>query len=173
MALLGAASAAVLMALPTRSVLVLSIASVSALVLSWAALRMMWTEVLQSRREHAAERAAQASTYQRLFSERAKEHAVFTTAMTDSLAAAQQQVHEYAGALEQERRLRSGAEASLETTTGKLVQAHKRNAELEAQVVRLQAEVEAAADDALASWEATRMDEAAKVADAVSKSHTA
>ena len=54
--LLGVASALVVAALPTRSVLWLSLASVSALVLSWAALRMMWTEVLQSRRENAADR---------------------------------------------------------------------------------------------------------------------
>ncbi len=172
-ALLGVASALVLLTLPTQSPLLLSIASVGAIVLSWAALRMMWTEVLQSRREHAAERVAQATTYKRLFSERAEEHASFTSAMTDNLAAAQHQVHEYAGALEQERRLRAQTEVTLEATTKELVAEHKHNSELESRVVRLQAEVEAAADDALASWEATRMEEAAKVADAVSKSHTA
>jgi hypothetical protein len=171
--LLAAATALVVLALPTQSAVWLSSAAVAAIVLSWAALRMMWTEVLQTRREHARERAAQAATYKRLFSERAEEHASFTTHMTDNLASAQQQVHELAGRVQQEQVLRAEAESSLESTTGKLVAAHKRVIDLEGQVVRLQAEAEAAADDALASWEAARIDEAARVETAVSSSHTA
>jgi hypothetical protein len=56
--LLSGATAVVLAALPAQSTLWLSIASVAALVLGWVALRIMWTEVLQSRRENAADRAA-------------------------------------------------------------------------------------------------------------------
>lgn len=171
--LLAVATALVVLALPTQSPLLLSLASVGAIVLSWAALRMMWTEVLQTRREHARDRAAQASTYKTLFAERAAEHASFTTAMTDNLADAQKQIHELSGSLALEQQLRTRAEVSLESTSAKLVDAHKRVNDLESQVVRLQAEVEAAADDALASWEATRIEEAARVEDAVSKSHSA
>ena len=171
--LLAVASVLVLLALPTQSPLLLSLASVGALVLSWAALRMMWTEVLQSRREHAVERAAQASTYKRMFSERAEEHASFTTSMTDNLAAAQQQVHELSGELGVERDLRVKAESALAESAQKLVAAHKRTVDLEGQVVRLQAEAEAAADDALASWDAARIEESARVEDAVKNSHTA
>lgn len=170
--LLAVASVLVVLALPTQDPLWLSLASVGAIVLSWAALRMMWTEVLQTRRDHARERAAQASTYKTLFAERAAEHASFTTAMTDNLAGAQQQIHELSGSLAQEQQLRVRAEVSLETTNSKLVDAHKRVNDLESQVVRLQAEVEAAADDALASWEATRIEEASRVESAVSQSHT-
>ena len=170
-ALLAAATGLVVIALPTQSPLLLRLASVGAIVLSWAALRMMWTEVLQTRRDHARERAAQATTYKTLFAERAAEHATFTTALTDNLAAAQQQIHELSGGLAQEQALRARAEVSLEATNGKLVEAHKKVNDLESQVVRLQAEVEAAADDALASWEATRIEEAARVESAVSASH--
>lgn len=170
-ALLAVATGLVVLALPTQSPLLLSLASVAAIVLSWAALRMMWTEVLQTRREHARERAAQASAYQVLFAERAAEHASFTTAMTDNLASAQRQLHELTGRLAQEQQIRARREVSLEATNIKLVEAHKRVNDLESQVVRLQAEVEAAADDALASWEATRLEEAARVASAVSQSH--
>ena len=60
----------------------------TAIVLSWAALRIMWTEVLQSRRENAADRAAAATAYRDLFSVRAAEHAEFTDAMTERLAEA-------------------------------------------------------------------------------------
>src|SRR5690242_6767260 len=82
-ALLGVATLAVLLALPTQSAAVLSVAAVSAVVLGWAALRIVWTEVLQSRRENATDRAAAANAYRSLFSERAAEHAEFTTAMTE------------------------------------------------------------------------------------------
>ena len=57
-------------------------------LLAWAALRIMWTEVLQTRREHQRDRAEQAATYKSLFAERAADHAEFTTAMTERLAAA-------------------------------------------------------------------------------------
>ncbi len=86
--LLGGATVLVLLSLPTRSPLWMGLASVSALVLSWAALRMMWSEVAQSRRENAADRAAAALAYRDLFVTRAAEHAEFTTAMTERLAQA-------------------------------------------------------------------------------------
>ena len=70
-ALLATATVVVLVSLTTRSVLWLSIGAVLALALSWAALRMMWTEVLQSRRENAADRAAAAAAYVDLFTVRA------------------------------------------------------------------------------------------------------
>ena len=58
--LLTVATLAVLAALPTQSPVLLSISAVAALVLGWAALRIVWTEVLQSRRDHAADRASTA-----------------------------------------------------------------------------------------------------------------
>jgi hypothetical protein len=67
---------------------------VTALVLGWAALRIVWTEVLQSRREHSVDRAATADAYRSLFSERAAEHAEFTTAMTERLSESTMSVHE-------------------------------------------------------------------------------
>src|SRR5690348_12223171 len=76
--LLGIATVAVLVALPTQSPVLLSISAVLAIVLGWAAARMMWTEVLQSRREQATDRAAAASAYKSLFAQRAAEHAEFT-----------------------------------------------------------------------------------------------
>jgi len=86
--LLSLATLAVLGSLPTQSPLWLSLASTSAIVLSWAALRITWTEVLQSRRENSADRAAAATAYRELFSVRAAEHAEFTEAMTERLAEA-------------------------------------------------------------------------------------
>jgi hypothetical protein len=99
--LLAVATVAVLAALPTQSPALLSTAAVTALVLGWASLRIVWTEVLQSRREIASDRAATATAYKSLFSERAAEHAEFTTAMTERLAEANQTLHEYEAALAQ------------------------------------------------------------------------
>ena len=100
--LLGLATALVAVALPTRSVLWLSLASVGAIVLAWVALRMMWTEVLQSRRENAADRSAAAAAYRTLYSARVAEHAEFTTAMTERLAEAHLSRRELEGQVAQQ-----------------------------------------------------------------------
>ena len=70
-ALLSAATAAVVLALPTQSAGWLSFSSVLALACGFAASRIIYSELLQSRREAATDRAAQAQTYRSMFSERA------------------------------------------------------------------------------------------------------
>lgn len=147
--LLGIATVLVLLALPTRSAPITSIASVASMALAWAALRMMWTEVLQSRRENATDRAAAASAYRSLFSQRAAEHAEFTTAMTERLAESQMTMRELEGALAGEQRRAAAAEHRLTDTSQRLDGAQERVAALEAEVARRQQE-EA---DALATWE--------------------
>ena len=112
--LLATASLAVLASLPAQSPLWLSLASVAALALSWGALRIMWTEVLQSRRENAADRAAAAAAYRTLFTVRAAEHAEFTTAMTERLAEAHLSQRELEGLLTQYETRAQRAEARLD-----------------------------------------------------------
>lgn len=145
--LLSVATALVLVALPTQSPVLLSVGAVAALVLAWAALRMMWTEVLQSRRESAADRAAAASAYKSLFSLRAAEHAEFTTAMTERLAESHQSVHELQGELVQAQRQAAKAQREAEQAEAKAVAAEQA-----LEHIRAQREAEEA--DALASWEA-------------------
>jgi hypothetical protein len=135
--LLGLATVGVLAALPTRSALWLGISSVAAIVLAWAALRMMWTEVLQSRRVNAADRAAAASAYRSLFSVRAAEHAEFTTAMTERLAEAHLSQRELEGQVAQ--------------TETQLVESRSRIVALEQEL----AVREADDVDSLAVWEAS------------------
>jgi hypothetical protein len=84
--LLSGATVVVLVLLPTQSPLWLSLAAVTALALSWVSVRIMWTEVLQSRRENLAERGAAEDAYLHLIGVRAAEHAGVTTAMTERLA---------------------------------------------------------------------------------------
>jgi hypothetical protein len=152
--LLSVATVGVLAALPTQSPVLLSASSVLALVLGWASLRIMWTEVLQSRRENAADRAAAASAYKSLFSLRAAEHAEFTTAMTERLAESHLSVHELQGALVQAQRQAADALVRAESAEQTLDDARRRVVELEQSIEVLHAEREAEEADALASWEA-------------------
>ena len=143
------ATIAVIAALPTRSVTWLSAATVVALVLAWAALRMMWTEVLQSRRENAADRAATAAAYEDLFSQRAVEHAEFTSAMTERLASSQTTMRELEGALVAQQRRAATAEVRLADSNRRLDEARSQVSQLEGELTERQAELA----DALASWE--------------------
>jgi hypothetical protein len=145
--LLSVATVGVLAALPTQSPVLLSTSSVGALVLGWASLRIVWTEVLQSRRENAADRAAAASAYKSLFSLRAAEHAEFTTAMTERLAESNLSVRELQGELVQ-------AQLNLAQSERSLADSRDRVVELERSIEVLHAERAAEEADALASWEA-------------------
>jgi hypothetical protein len=153
-ALLSAANAGVLAALPTQSPVLLSVSAVTALVLAWAAVRIMWTEVLQSRREHATDRAATASAYRSLFSERAAEHAEFTTAMTERLAESNLSVRELQGELVQAQRQAAEALVRAESSEQTLEQARDRVGQLERSIEMLRSERAAEEADALATWEA-------------------
>jgi hypothetical protein len=145
--LLGVATLGVLVALPTQSPAFLSASSVGALAFGWAALRIMWTEVLQSRRENAADRAAAASAYKSLFSLRAAEHAEFTTAMTERLAESNLSVRELQGELVQ-------AQRHLASSQRRLAEASSRAESAEKSLEQIRAERAAEEADALASWEA-------------------
>ncbi len=133
--LLGLATVLVLVALPTQSPAWLSVAAVVALGCGWAAARIVYTEVVQSRRDAAADRAGQAQAYRSMYAERASEHAEFTTVMTDRLTRRDREVADLTTAVEQATRRAADAEA--------------RAAELVERV----AELEAERADELAVWE--------------------
>jgi hypothetical protein len=152
--LLSAATLGVLLALPTQSPVLLSVSAVGAILLGWAALRMTWTEVLQSRRENAADRAAAANAYRSLFSVRAAEHAEFTTAMTERLAESNLSMHQLQGELVQARRQAADATVRADNAEDSLERARERVRELEESLDALRVEREAEEADALASWEA-------------------
>ena len=138
--LLAAATVAVLAALPTQSPALLSAAALTALALGWASLRIVWTEVLQSRREHATDRAATATAYKSLFSERAAEHAEFTTAMTERLAESNQTMLEYQAAMVLAQRQNAAALVRAEAAESAQAAALVRVAELERSIEMLRAE---------------------------------
>ncbi|MCW2754414.1 MAG: hypothetical protein JWQ32_1825 [Marmoricola sp.] len=174
--LLAVASLAVLATLPTQSPALLSAGAVTAVLLGWAALRICWTEVLQSRRENATDRAATASAYRSLFSERAAEHAEFTTAMTERLAESNLSMRELQGALVQSREEASVMTARAEASQSLHAAALVRVAELERSIELMRAE--RAAEDFVAGdiepgsvEDLVSFDE--KIADAASGKHSA
>ena len=138
--LLAVAVVAVLCSLPTQSALWIGIASVMALGLASGALRLMWTEVLQSRRENAADRAAAATAYRNLFATRAAEHAEFTTAMTERLAQAHLSQRELEGLIVQHETRAQRAESKLVTETEAHVETKERVQQLEHALVALQSD---------------------------------
>lgn len=158
-ALLALAGLVVLLALPTQSPLWLSFSSVFALVCGATASRIVYSELMQSRREAATDRAVQAQAYRTMFHERAAEHAEFTSAMTDRLAARDRAVQELEGtvvlaetrAIEAETRLKREARRANEAQELVAELQHKlevSNAELEArnaELVARGAELEARA----------------------------
>jgi hypothetical protein len=154
-ALLGLATVLVLLSLPTQSPVWLSVSAVSSLACGWAAARIVYTELVQSRREAAADRAEQARAYRSMFAERATEHAAFTTSMTDRLARRDREVAELESTLVSAETRAMQAEARVQREARRANDATARAEELgqrveeleEALVIRRAEEV-----DELAGW---------------------
>lgn len=148
-ALLGLATLVVLVALPTQSPLLLSFSSVFALLCGATSARIVYSELLQSRREAAADRAGQAQAYRLMFHERAAEHAEFTSAMTDRLAARDRSIAELESTIVL-------AEARAMEAEARVKREARRANEAQDLVVELQEQLEvrkAEQADELATWE--------------------
>jgi hypothetical protein len=150
-ALLGVATALVLLALPTQSPLWLSVACVVALASGWAAARIVYTELAQSRREAAADRAAQAQAYRSMFSERASEHAEFTTAMTDRIVRRDAEIAELETTVVAAEKRAIEAEARVQREARRANDAQEKVVELTERVQELEIR-KAEEDDELATW---------------------
>lgn len=151
-ALLSLASAAVVLALPTQAPLWLSVASVLALACGWAAARIIYTELAQSRRDNATDRAAQAQAYRSLFAERASEHAEFTTAMTDRIAARDKELTQLQEDLVATQRRAGEAEARVQREARRANDAAAEAASLRERIEELEIRKAEEADE-LATWE--------------------
>lgn len=148
-ALLALATLVVVLALPTQSPVWLSFSSVFALVCGALASRIVYTELLQSRQEAAADRAAQAQAYKLMFSERAAEHAEFTSAMTERLAASDKSIQELESTIVLAEARAIEAETRVKRESRRANEAQELVAELQEQLEIRKAEQA----DELASWE--------------------
>lgn len=148
-ALLALATLVVVLALPTQSPVWLSFSSVFALVCGALASRIVYTELLQSRQEAAADRAAQAQAYKVMFTERAAEHAEFTSAMTERLAARDKSIQELEGTIVLAEARAIEAETRVKRESRRANDAQELVAQLQEQLEIRKAEQA----DELASWE--------------------
>ena len=97
--LLVAAAMVVLGALVVQSSVLTTVAAVLAVVLGAAATRITHSELLQSRRDAAHDRAEQARAYLAVAADRAGENAVQVGALTGRIAAREAALHELEDAL--------------------------------------------------------------------------
>lgn len=166
--LLALATLAVLAALPTQSPGWLSTSSVLALVCGATASRIIYSELLQSRRESAADRAAQAKAYREMFTARATEHAEFTTAMTDRLASRERSIRELESTVLEAEGRAMDAEQRVQRESRRANEAQEELVELRRALEARRAEQ----SDELAVWDSGTMedlmaweDQAAQAAD--------
>jgi Skp family chaperone for outer membrane proteins len=148
-ALLSVATLVVILALPTQSAGWLSASSVIALVCGFASARIIYNELVQSRREAATDRAAQAQAYRSMFSERAEEHAEFTTAMTERLATRERDIRELESTIVIAEKRAIEAETRVQREARRANEAQERVVELQ-QALEIRKAEEA---DELASWD--------------------
>ena len=142
-------------------------AAVSSVVLGAAATRITHSELLESRRDAAADRAAQAMAYRRLTDERAEEHAGFVTAiqgrvdrqehalneLESALSAAQKRAAEATLKFNAEARRAELAEQEGRDTTVRLAEAEERAAEALLRVAELEQELDVLRAE-VAAWQA-------------------
>jgi hypothetical protein len=149
-ALIALATVAVALALPTQSPTWLSAASVLALVCGALASRIVYSELVQSRRDAAADRAAQAQAYKTMFTERAAEHAEFTTMMTDRVAGMDREINTLEATIVLAEKRAIEAETRVQRESRRANEAQEKLSELQqALEIRL-----AAADaDSIAAWD--------------------
>ncbi|HET7534215.1 MAG TPA: hypothetical protein VFJ83_13775 [Nocardioidaceae bacterium] len=148
-ALLALATLVVVLALPTQSPVWLSFSSVFALLCGATSSRIVYTELLQSRQEAAADRAAQAQAYRAMFHERAAEHAEFTSAMTDRLAARDKSIQELESTIVLAEARAIEAETRVKRESRRANDAQELVAQLQEQLEIRKAEQA----DELATWE--------------------
>ncbi len=149
--LLGLATVVVVAAVSVATVPALVTSSLVSLTCGWAAARIMWTEITQSRRSHARDRAAQAQAFRVLFTARSSEHAAFATAMTDRLVTRDREVRELEGTLRLSEARATEAEDRVRRESRRANQAQERVGELE-ELLAIQTAEQA---DELASWDGT------------------
>lgn len=143
--LLAVAALAVVPSAIAANVAMLIPSSLFAVVAGFCALRIMRNEILQTRRDWAADRAAQAQSYQELATVRQAEHDSFATAMTQRLTDREKTIVSLRGTLKLSERRADDAERRAREQA-------ERAGKLQSTVEELSAEQDATID-ALATWD--------------------
>jgi len=144
-----------------------ALAAVASVVLGAAATRITYSELLQTRRDAARDRADQARDYRALTEQRTAEHAEFSARMTarverqehalseleTALSAAQKRAAEATLKFNAEARRAELAEQEGRATTARLDEAEERAAEAVLRVAELEQEVDVLRAE-IAAWQA-------------------
>lgn len=120
----------------------LRLALVAALIMGWAALRLMWTEILAARFEHAAERSEAARADTKLASRRAAQHAEFVATMNTRLTASRRTALDLTSAAAEAQHQAAQLRIQLRAEERRASERTERIAELEADIHSLLAEAE-------------------------------
>ncbi|MEP6816140.1 MAG: hypothetical protein ABI873_11370 [Marmoricola sp.] len=118
-------------ALVTGDVVIVGGAGGVALAGGWVALRLAWSGIVQSRFEHAVDRAELTRAYRSLFAERAVEHEMFVADMFTRLAHRDRTIRELEGSLVGVEMRAVEAETSLVTLRRRLTDAEDQIASME------------------------------------------
>ena len=155
-ALLGLATlvvlVVVLVAVTVSSSAWLTPASLLAVAAGWAAARIIHTELVQSRRDNATDRAAQARAYRSIFAERSLEHAEFASAMVGRVTARDRTITELTVAVADAARRVTKAESRVQRECRRADDADASVAELLGRIEMVEAR-KAEQFDQLAGWE--------------------
>jgi len=151
-ALMGLATLVVLVAVIASSSAWLTPASLLAVAAGWAAARIIHTELVQSRRDNATDRAAQARAYRSIFAERSLEHAEFASAMVGRVTARDRAIAELTVAVADAARRVTEAESRVQRECRRADDADASVAELLGRIELVEAR-KAEHFDQLAGWE--------------------
>ena len=151
-ALLGLATLVVLVAVIASSSAWPTPASLLAVAAGWAAARIIHTELVQSRRDNATDRAAQARAYRSIFAERSLEHAEFASAMVGRVTARDRTITELTVAVADAARRVTEAESRVQRECRRADDADASVAELLGRIELVEAR-KAEHFDQLAGWE--------------------
>ena len=141
---LSAATALVAGAVAVGGAGLVAASAVAALLCGWAALRIMWSVILQGRHEHSADRAELARTYRQLFAERAVENDAHMKAMTARMRERDCLIRDLEARVVATRRRANVAERTLKRVQRRPAEAGGRIITLEEYLARSQAEHRAA-----------------------------
>lgn len=152
--LLAAATVVTVPALVIQSTLWLTAAAVVALVCGVIATRIVYTDMLQDRREIAVDRARQADAYRILFTERAKENVSFADSMAKKVAGRDRTIGELEGTIRLAEKRADIAETRAKTETLRADEATMQLSNLQRQFQVSDPEL----IDDLAAWEGAELD---------------
>lgn len=138
-ALLVLATVLVHLGLAPGSLPWLGVASGCALLCGWAAARILHSELEQSRREVAADRAAQAQVFRTMDAVRAAQHAELTASLTNRLSRRDAEVADLRSAVVRAERRASEAEARVQREARRAVEAQHTVQLLSGRVAALEA----------------------------------